>query len=836
MLPQHTNPTETRLTTRGSVRKQVSAVAPYNFVPLPNQTVVADTPPAQNGDLGFSGYITCQLKTLTPIYTRAAMSADQYRQWAGQIREMMADEALRREYAQFFHVDDKNRPVIPGSSLRGMIRSLMEIICFARFQSVTEKQLFFRTMDNSSVGDHYRSRMMNNVEAGVLRKNGDRYFIEKWEHVRIHRSKLYGGLYQGTGPMKTPSWSGALHQYQQVWVRLTRSGYLVDDIKEQPTAGYREGILVITGDIPRKEKEHILLKPVSILQEIEVHEDLIEQFQDDDQVTLWQQKAFPVDQPTSGGRERKGLLRKSSLLETEGDPVFFLREDGKLSFFGRAAMFRLPYTNAPADHVPELVRRVANSTDTEIVDLVEAIFGYVAEEDRAHGAAGRVFFGDAHCTSAKDIWLKPNEEVTTPSILSSPKPTSFQHYLVQDKTRHPAGSPGEAHDPDIKDALAHYGTPTPTETVVRGHKLYWHKEGTDSVTAESIQTQNPPSDWRNDTQHTQIRPVNAGVDFKFSIQFENLRNYELGALLWALQLPMDSNGNSCRHKLGMGKPLGLGSVALEVDVTITQRGQRYKQLFVDNQWFRGDRPVPKAQRESDPDEPNVQGLMTKFEDYLLSHLYPNQTQRPARLAHHPRIAMLAALLAWPGPSNDLTRYMEIRHVEPSDDDRNWYNEFQARPVLPDPMHISDSLNPDSGRKREVASKGSKLVYSDSSNRDPSRSSVIDPTEVLNQLAEKSDDSEVNVVAEHEPSSPRDTRDLKEGQLIWTTVTRTSFNAAYLKAGETGMEGTLPNTEMTDEARSDIAGNFTVGEKWPLWVRDVNIRRKRLTFTMKAPNP
>jgi CRISPR-associated protein (TIGR03986 family) len=835
MLPQHTNPTETRLTTRGSVRKQVSAVAPYNFVPLPSQTVVADTPPAQNGDLGFSGYITCRLKTLTPLYTRAAMSADQYRQWAGQIREMMADEALRREYAQFFHVDDKNRPVIPGSSLRGMIRSLMEIICFGRFQSVTEKQLFFRTMDNSSVGDHYRSRMMNNVEAGVLRKNGDRYFIQKWEHVRIHRSKLYGGLYQGSGPMKTPSWSGALHQYQQVWVRLTKSGYLVDDIKDQPTAGYREGILVITGDIPKKKKEHVLLKPVSNPQEIEVHEDLVEQFQDDDQVTLWQQKAFPMDQPTSGGRERKGLLRKGSLLETEGDPVFFLRENGKLSFFGRAAMFRLPYTNAPADHVPERVRRMANNTDAEIVDLVDAIFGYIAEEERTHGAAGRVFFGDAHCTSTKDIWLKPNEEVTTPAILSSPKPTSFQHYLVQDKTRHPAGSPGEAHDPDVKDALAHYGTPTPTETIVRGHKLYWHKEGTDSVTPESIQAQDSPINWSNDTQHTQIRPVNAGVSFEFRVYFDNLRDHELGALLWALRLPMSSNGNLCRHKLGMGKPLGLGSVKLGINVTTVQRRRRYKQLFHNDDWFYGETTAHEIQSDSHAqDEISIEKFMTKFEEYLLSRLYPNKAERPARLAHHPRMVTLAALLAWPGPSNYLTRYMEIRRVDPGDTDANWYNEFQARPVLPDPLHITDSLNPDSGRKREVAFTGPKLAYRDNNNHGISQPSVIDPNKVLNQLSKKSDDSDADPITGHEPSTPKETRDLQEGQIIWTTVVRTSFNASYLEAGETGMEGKLPDTEMTDEARSDIPGHFTPGKKCPLWIREVNVKRKRLTFTMKDP--
>ena len=37
----------------------------------------------------------------------------------------------------------------------------------------------------------------------------------------------------------------------------------------------------------------------------------------------------------------------------------------------------------------------------------------------------------------------------------------MQHYLVQIT--------------DIKDNLFHYGNETPDKTVIRGHKLYWHR-------------------------------------------------------------------------------------------------------------------------------------------------------------------------------------------------------------------------------------------------------------------------------------------------------------------------------------------------------------------------
>lgn len=53
------------------------------------------------------------------------------------------------------------------------------------------------------------------------------------------------------------------------------------------------------------------------------------------------------------------------------------------------------------------------------------------------------------------------DETITPSILASPKPTTFQHYLVQTS--------------DEKPELKHYASQPNQDTVIRGHKLYWHK-------------------------------------------------------------------------------------------------------------------------------------------------------------------------------------------------------------------------------------------------------------------------------------------------------------------------------------------------------------------------
>nr|WP_205369615.1 hypothetical protein [Thermoleptolyngbya sp. PKUAC-SCTB121] len=87
---------------------------------------------------------------------------------------------------------------------------------------------------------------------------------------------------------------------------------------------------------------------------------------------------------------------------------------------------------------------------------------------------------------------------------SGPKPTTFQHYLVQTK----------ASKPDLK----HYGSAPGTETVIRGHKLYWHKK------EPTITLENPEE--VSDTQKTQIKPIKPGVSFQFTIHFENLSDVE----------------------------------------------------------------------------------------------------------------------------------------------------------------------------------------------------------------------------------------------------------------------------------------------------------------------
>jgi len=89
---------------------------------------------------------------------------------------------------------------------------------------------------------------------------------------------------------------------------------------------------------------------------------------------------------------------------------------------------------------------------------------------------------------------------------------------------------------------------------IAGRKFYFHHVGEPTTERRLIQIRDTGK-YRN--QH--IEPLTSGTDFDARIDFTNLEAEELAALLLAITLQPNM-----RHKIGYGKPMGLGSVWLEV--------------------------------------------------------------------------------------------------------------------------------------------------------------------------------------------------------------------------------------------------------------------------------
>lgn len=669
--PTHQDPTEPHRTAR----------APYNFVPLPEKVLPAGEPCDQavyHTDR-HTGWLDCTLTTSSPLYIRCGVLPSQF------------DQVQAKDLPEFFYTNPHTfDPVIPGSSLRGMLRTLVEIVSYSKFQPVTDElKVTFRAVaapKEDPLTAPYQNALGkygSKVRAGYLERQGDRWLVRpayqpsslgltvKDNYLKVKEYKIQSGAIPGFIKLNQPGYQPQYHDVSfdtKIQKDKRNNPYVAITNIGPPSAGYsHQGVLVCSGNmletaggqIPSPRKSHVLvLPPDKKSKAIPIDEQVVEDYLDS--LTDFQ-KEPPFD-------ERKGCL-------IEGRPVFYVGERGRVIMFGQCPNFRVPArldgkgrTATPLDFVPQALR---NPSET---DLAEAMFGYVEPDENAQrpvACAGRVFVSDATLEPGQsNFWLVDQNESITPKILAGPKPTTFQHYLVQT-------------DPDEKSNLHHYASSTPRDTVVRGHKLYWHKG---DVQRESFEENQPVAP--DDTQHTQIKPVRSGVRFCFRIHFENLSQVELGALLWLLEMAAD---DSYRLKLGMGKPLGLGAVQVESSFHLTDRFVRYTTLFEGDKWAIGEK--------SDVDAVAPCAICA-FEQWVLQDRELNP-HGAADLQKVQRIQMLRFMLSWPGPepAQDKTRYLEIKH--PSND-----NEYKERPVLPTPAGVLQSERtspppPSSGHKREA---------------------------------------------------------------------------------------------------------------------------------------
>ena len=202
----------------------------------------------------------------------------------------------------------------------------------------------------------------------------------------------------------------------------------------------------------------------------------------------------------------------------------------------------------------------------------DRVFGWVRQG--GHGAhKGQLRIHNIVCTGPGDGIERPQTPLTLP-ILSTPKPSQARFYLGRDAH----GTPLQGTDDVKKDG--YFARPangqTQTEWRLRGRKVYPHHRGAGPIA-------NVPIGLAPSNQNRTVRAwVKQGTCFSGAIDVINLNAAELGALLWLLSLPQDTNGAPAHLRLGGGKPLGFGSVRVTIAGSQLRSGQamalRYRDL------------------------------------------------------------------------------------------------------------------------------------------------------------------------------------------------------------------------------------------------------------------
>ncbi|AFZ28131.1 CRISPR-associated protein [Cylindrospermum stagnale PCC 7417] len=660
------------------VPQDKKAVAPYNFVELPDQIVKAELEEnckLRDNDRYYqdrhTGRIQCNLNTSSPLYIRCGLTPEQF----NFVQEQLRQEREVSDYPDFFYNPVTNKPEIAGSSLRGMFRTLIEIISFSKIDKVSDAQkFFFRAVaadKDDPLKDEYIKYLGNqgkNVKAGYFQQKGDKWFvrpaksIDNYPFVWVKEKSVINARISGYIPIENIS------DYKpQYFINIsfediqTKNGRKFAQKISSNSQDYDyNGVLLTSGNMLEgatrlpdevNRKNHCLIRePNPDAELIPIDDDAIQDYKKS--LTPFQKQEPPFD-------PEMGVLK-------QGRAIFYCQhqQGQSIKLFGQSPNFRIPYypkghikTASAVDFIP------ANLRESSIIDIADAIFGFVRSEKQTQGIqqsrAGRIFISNAECqTDNNDIWLE-NYPIT-PKILASPKPTTFQHYLVQSENTNA-----------VKINLNHYASEPTKDTVIRGHKLYWHKGSEPEI-------KHLKPDEASATQLTQIKPIKPGVNFEFTIHFENLSDVELGALMWVLDIAQD---NKYRLSLGMGKPLGMGAIKITHELYLNQRTNRYAQLFSGNNWNLAE-TVQQASKYKD-----------EFEKYILTQ---PQLTKIGQFNKIPRIKMLLALLTWEeDPSQDYleqTRYMEIEREQKP---RLGYdhNEYKARRVLPTPLQVIQEILP-----------------------------------------------------------------------------------------------------------------------------------------------
>lgn len=563
---------------------------PYNFVRfLPaGSSNSAETrqlgrmqPPSQESFEGLSGTIECSYKTVTPLFI------------AGKVKE------LENGHKELDFITRNEQPLVPASSLRGMIRNF--------FETITNSCMIHMHQDGDDHLEHRLSQDPGLIPARVMKVDVTGAELEKLDCSKGVPKTLRCGLYKSYDPVvcdrrthtifKTITIPKSVGDSDRVAAIVntvpqphTRNGrtyyyYAVREIVPLAqcatlTTGPGEvvvfGYMKITGpNIDNKHDERLFFdwndtpansgsycpKPVSIpSHSVEKYNHSVRKYFERHKETLeeleragWPANEDTLPFPSSfvklGERLKPGDLVYLDKHSQEIYPVAMPRQA-----YQKAREELLPDHLKPCDYA----RRLCPAC---------RLFGWVkngkVEKNEQNAWAGRLQFFDGEF-SEEDLWREGAPFVL--AILGSPKPTATYMYLTDN-----AGS-------------ASFNVKYDTEGArLRGRKYYWHqgmkafRMNPATGRYEWKRVSNTPNDVKDKSNVTLKRVIDVGKTFTFIVRYENLQPVELGALIWALQLE-----RGWHHRLGLAKPLGFGSLRCEaIRINEINRQLRYASLKAD---------------------------------------------------------------------------------------------------------------------------------------------------------------------------------------------------------------------------------------------------------------
>ena len=482
----------------------------YNFVPLNAQVFHPTWANQVSQDAPFSdgedGYIDVTLHNVSPLF----------------IRNGSADRKNPDPYSAHVMKDGKRLYFLPATSVKGMLRSTLEIMSFGKMTQYTNRFFSLRDLGGkqSSDSEAYMD-LMEDIKPGWLRYDDDREELS----LKPCEGKL-DYIDDNLLVKEYPSFYKVYPSKSIVKTGWQKSKAIREDCGELYPLYEKNGKLyriVCTGNMNKKDRDFLFpldngngdYIPISDKQ-------LVDAF-------------FSVHEPTpdfsttkSKDKGKYGLNQtvKDYLIQGGTLAVFYLPEKntGKVKAIGLSKLIRMPYANS----IDKIVKTQQIDPEASKPDLAETIFGYTNEKGN-DSLRGRVQISNAFAGNAISDSELGN---CINGVLEQPKASFYPFYLQQHFNPYKTYKDSEG---------------------IAGRKLYRVHQGS-SVTELS-----KGNDNRNVYKNA-FYPVPKNQSFKLRISIHNLRKMEIGALLSTLTL---HNTQKVWHNIGLARGYGYGKLELD---------------------------------------------------------------------------------------------------------------------------------------------------------------------------------------------------------------------------------------------------------------------------------
>ncbi len=526
----------------------MKGTVPYNFVPLSDRVCYLTEDEADiRYDIpfedGLTGVINYKITPQGPLF----------------IRDM-------EEGFKFMNLG--NRYFIPGTSLKGCIRNVLEIMSFSKMpKSLVENSKFgYRDFKNK----RYAQNMKGKIMSGWMYKEGDNVYIDTDFETpcRIHASEidkilqcgntLYEFITKGIADKSDKNTEDRIdkkstHYKIKLLEKATKDNInfkeglefsfdkkevIVTDDKGELLTSYFlaeqgdsfSGEIVLTGQ-PGQRKEGNKSRNIKGSGK---YLEFVFPLRNRCQYTRQDVTAIYSQFRDANLYSKDYEWRINEQFEKGAKiPVFFKSEhnnDRNILSIGMSYMYKYPYKYSVHDAIPKY--------DENNLDLTEAIFGYVKEvenngEKQVKSLKGRVQFSP--------VFIEGEKLDDDNSVLASPHASYYPIYLLKGQNWNDEG---------IR---------------VSGWKRYPIKDvKPDADDIIKVTDEEGPAYEAKLKGAQAIYPIEcpAKAEYTGSIHFFNLRPFELGALLSALTF---HGHTDCSHNIGMGKAYGYGKVKIKVE-------------------------------------------------------------------------------------------------------------------------------------------------------------------------------------------------------------------------------------------------------------------------------